>query len=230
MKTNKLLIPFAVAALAIASLSASANTITIDTPSGSTLGGLPISAEAVFTTSANDLKITLRNFQNDPTSVIQSISGLSFALTSGQTSGSLLSSSGMERTIAANGTYVNGATVAAGWSLTGLKLNDLGAAGPTHTLIGGPNGSNIYGNGNGSIDGNGAHNPFLAGDVTFDLFIQGVNVDSSIKDVLFFFGTENGTSVGSGPPTRNVPDGGMTLMLLGAGLSGLGLVRKTVKK
>src|SRR6266852_1034225 len=77
---------------------------------GTTVGGQPVSATATFTTSANDIQISLTNLQNNPTSVIQNLSDLAFTLSTGQTSGSLLSSSALERSVNSNGTFSNGST------------------------------------------------------------------------------------------------------------------------
>jgi len=188
-----------VMALAIASL-AGATTITYSTPTGSTQGGLPVSATATFTTGTNSLEITLTNLETNPTGVIQNLSDLAFVLSTGQTSGTLTSSSGLERTVAANGTFTDGSTVATGWQLetsgAGLRLHVLGTpTAPSHTIIGGPDGSNVYSNGNGSIVGNGPHNPFLAGTVTFDLTILGVTADSFVTSATFSFGTTEGNNV-----------------------------------
>jgi hypothetical protein len=224
------LITAAIGMMVATILSASANTITVGTPSGSTLAGFPVNSEAIFTTGPGSLSITLKNLQSDPTSVIQNLSGLSFALTTGQTSGSLIGSSGMERSVANNGTFTDGATVSTGWGLSsGFTLNVLGTAiGPAHTLIGGPNNSNIYGSANGSIAGNGPHNPFLAGSITFNLSIAGVTADSSLTDVIFRFGTTAGNDVPGTPRTPpTVPDAGSTMMLLGMACASVeGLRRK----
>lgn len=208
-------------------VSASANTITVDTGAVS-LGGSTVSGEAVFTTGAGVLNITLRNLEADPTSVGQCISGLSFVLSSGQTSGTLASSSGKERTIASNGTFTDGSTVATGWALNNLFLNLLGTGtAPEHTIVGGPGTGNLY-HGNSSIVGNGPHNPFLAGDVTFTIDITGLTANSTIIGTMFQFGTSPGSDVTTGrvPP---VPDGGMTLALLGTSLCGLGLFARRRK-
>jgi hypothetical protein len=52
-----------------------------------------------------------------------------------------------------------------------------------------------------------------------------VNPDSSITDIVFSFGTTAGDNVPVNPP-RGVPDGGTTVLMLGAALSGLGLIRR----
>ena len=179
---------------------AGASSITFDTPSGSTVGGLPVSATATFVTGTDSLTITLTNLQANPTSAVQNLSDLAFVLSTGQTSGSLTSSSGLERNVAANGTFSDGAVVSTGWALetsgTGLRLHVLGTAiGPAHTIIGGPNGSNVYSNANGSIANNGPHNPFLAGTATFELTIVGLTADSSVTAATFSFGTTEGSNV-----------------------------------
>ncbi len=204
--------------------TASAATITLETFTGATLDGLPVDAEAVFVTAPGTLTITLRNLQDNPKSVIQCISGLSFTL-GRELPGTptLWSSSGLERFVNADRTYSDGSTLdGVGWLLSGssLYLNDLaaGAAGPTHTLIGGPDGSGIYSEAGGSILGNKPHIPFLAGDVTFVLNIPGLTSDDTVKDALFQFGT-------SGSTVR-APDGGSSLFLLGMALSGVGLLRR----
>jgi hypothetical protein len=197
----------AVLVLLLASV-AGAVSVTFDTPSGSTVGGQPVSASATFVTGVDSLTITLTNLQDNPTSIIQNLSDLSFVLSGGQTSGSLTSSSGLERNVAADGTFTDGATVATGWELetfgSGLRLHVLGTAiGPAHTLIGGPDGSNVYSNANGSIAGNDPHNPFLAGTVTFDLAVLGLTGDSTITSAIFSFGTAEGNDV---PGTPRVPE------------------------
>ena len=76
---------------------ASAAIIMLGTAPGATAGGKPISAIATFTTSANQVSILLRNLQPDPDSVVQCLSGLQFTVSTGQNSGTLASSSGIER-------------------------------------------------------------------------------------------------------------------------------------
>src|SRR5262245_2667169 len=167
---------YAVAALASIALRwvtapVQAGTITYVTPSGSSTGGGPVSAEAVFTTSANTLSITLTDLQANPTDVAQLLSDLSFTIGNGGsfTGSSLTSGTGQEITVAGDGTFTLGGTVAAGWvysnanSTSGLLdvLAGPGHAGPAHLLIGPPGPGGTYGNANGSIAGNGPHNPFL---------------------------------------------------------------------
>src|SRR5436190_6466858 len=83
--------------------------IAFETPNGAQTGGQPVDAQVSFTTSANTVQIVLQNEQADPKSATQCLSGLEFHLSTGQTSGTLSSSSGIDRSIMGNGSYSDGA-------------------------------------------------------------------------------------------------------------------------
>jgi hypothetical protein len=224
-------LPFTISAIATVGLmtcGAHANVINVVTPSGATDSDHePVSASARFTTGAGFLTITLSDLLPNPTSVGQLLSDISFSLTTGQTSGTLGASSGLEITVASDKTFTLGPSVSTGWGLTtssGLfTLSALGTAtSPSHLIIGGPGAGLLYTSANGSIAGNGPHNPFLAGVANFTLNIPGVTASTSVTGVNFSFGTEAGDNV----PGVQVPDTGTTVVLLGAALSGLGLFRR----
>ena len=217
---------------ALLTSSASANVITVSTATGAMeSGGNAVNASAVFTTSADMLTITLSDLLNNPLTVAQGLSDVSFSLTTGQTAGTLSSSSGLERTIASNGTFTDGSSVSTGWALTSsssglFELSVLGTkTAPSHVIIGGPDSGGVYSLANNSIAGNKPHNAFLADSASFTLSIPGVTSSSGISDVSFSFGTTAGNNV-IGTPNVSVPDGGTTALLLGAAFAGLGLVRR----
>lgn len=188
-------------------------------PDGATeASGLPVSACADFTFGDGTIQIKLWNTTEDPTSVAQNISDFRFDLNVEFGEFGLDSSSGVPRTVAANGSYTDGSAVDTGWELTldgtGLKLNVLGTTiGPAHTIIGLPANS-TYESANSSIAGNGPHNPFLFGTednpVVFNLSVAGVDANTLPSNIVFSFGTTPGNDVA-------VPLPGAVL-LLGAGL------------
>ncbi|RPI16937.1 MAG: PEP-CTERM sorting domain-containing protein [Acidobacteriales bacterium] len=230
----------------LAALSAAqASVITFTTPAGSTAGGEPVNASATFTTSAGSLLITLTNLQADPTSVAQNLSDLAFTLSTGQTSGTLISSSVFAlRTIAGSGgTFIDaGAGSSTGWALeTGTTNGGLSTAGfrlcdlcdaaantPAYTIIGPPNGSNLYASANSSIAGNGPHNPFIGQSATFTLAIPGITSTTTVTNAIFSFGTSEGNNVPGGGPPQEIPEPG-TAALLGGGLIALAWVLRRRK-
>jgi hypothetical protein len=134
----------------------------------------------------------------------------------------------LERTInSASSPFVDGSTVATGWVLSApgssLELDVLagpGHAGPAHTLIGKPDPSNPteYTNANGSIAGNGSHNPFLANTITFTINFPGVTAASTISNVILQFGTTDGSNQVPGTPVSSVPEPA-SLVMAGFGLA-----------
>jgi hypothetical protein len=181
-----------------------AGTITYTLPSVAInpVSGQPVSETATFTTSTDQIVVIVNNPLVNPTDVSENLSDLFFTISSGQNSGTINQalSSGTSRTVAADGTFTDAGTVSpTHWALqtsgSHLLLNDLTGGQPKQTIIGSPNGSDIYSNANGSIAGNGPHNPFLFGPVTFTLSVPGVTDASTITAATFSFGTVAGENV-----------------------------------
>jgi len=208
--------------------AARAGSITYATPLGSSTPGGAVDAEAVFTTSAGALTITLTDLQANPTNVGQLLSDLSFTAsgTDALNGASLASSQGQEIAVNKGGTFSTGATVPTGWipTLSGnsgnLDVLGGGGAGPEHLIIGPPDHSGLYSNANGSIAGNGAHDPFLNQSATFTITGPNITADTSITGASFSFGTTEGaagyTVTGSAVPEP----GSLVLALIGAGVVG----------
>ncbi|MFA6133675.1 MAG: PEP-CTERM sorting domain-containing protein [Phycisphaerae bacterium] len=182
---------------------APAGMIQYATPTGATSSDLPVSATASFTTGTDMLTVVLSNLSADPRSVGQNLSGLSFALSTGQSAGVLLSSSATERTVFSGGSYSDtSGDVSTGWELKTagslLQLTLLGTPeAPDHTILGPADPiSGYYDNANSSIaKNNGPHNPFINQSATFVLSIPGLTDSSSVTGVVFSFNTAAGYDV-----------------------------------
>jgi hypothetical protein len=224
----------ALAALAVGSVvtPVRAGTITYVTPAGSTIPAGAVDASATFTTSANTLTITLTDLLANPKDVGQLLSDLLFTTNGGSLTGSTqTAASSSEVTVAGNGSFTGPTPISGvatvGWpyavnSATSGTLDVLaaGGAGPAHLIIGPPGGGGTYSAANGSIAGNGPHNPFLFESATFTITGSGITADTTITSATFSFGTTAGVTVPGVPGFVPEPSS-LVLALCGLGVVGL---------
>src|SRR5580704_6763664 len=112
LTTKRFLIPFLLAAGAWNCAGQNCNTVY-----GSTVDGLPVGANANFTVGDGFISVSLSNTQSDPKSSAQLLNGISFTLSSGQTSGSLGPNSANLRRVQGGGRFVDYGPTATGWGL-----------------------------------------------------------------------------------------------------------------
>ena len=181
---------------------AQGTTIQYSTSPGDNISGEAVHALATFTTSNNTIDVVLQNLQADPTSPKSIIYDVFFTVSTGQNSGSITSTTGIERTVNGGGMFTDTGTVnVIDWGLftsgSQLHLDRLSAGGqPAHGVIGPPNSSSgKYDAANGSIAGNGPHNPFWAGSADFVLSVPGVTASSTITAATFSFNTTAGNNI-----------------------------------
>jgi hypothetical protein len=232
-----------VLALLTFSAVAGAATISFATPGGALdTAGDPVSASGTITTNANGtVSVTLTNTFVNLKDAGQLLTDLFFTLgapptttlstTTTPTSGSLINIDG-------NGVATASGDALATWGLTSsgavIHLDSL-AGGATQSIIGPGGAGGVYTNGNGSIDGNSGHNPFLTGDVTFNFAVGGVTAATTISSPVFSFGTTAGDNVGGcivgatvcTAPTVPEP---ISSALVGTGLVGLFFLRRRVAR
>jgi hypothetical protein len=182
-----------VLALALAGrASAGPEVFTITDPSN----GATATADLTF--GSNTLTLVLTDTSVNPRDVGYNLSAFYFVLAGG-TGGTLNSSTAPGlRTVASGGSFSDSALTSVGWVYSNASnkytldvLTGSGHLGPAHTIIGSPAaGDSKYDAANGSIAGNGPHNPFLADSATFIIkFMSGINANSLASQAWFQFGT-----------------------------------------
>jgi hypothetical protein len=221
---------------------ASGTTITFVTPSGSATSDGSVNATAVFAVSPGVLTVTLSDLLNNPTSVGQLSSNLAFSLSSSLSASASLTSSAQERTVNGDHSFTEGGTVSTGWALQAFGSSGLilcvicpnnGTPAPTtnpppsHLIIG----AGAYTNANGSIAGNGPHNPFLDETATFTIHDSTITSAMVVNNVVFGFGTQFGSTVNGqlSAGASAVPES-RTMLMIGTGLVLLGALKKRLAK
>jgi hypothetical protein len=189
--------------------------------------GHPVSGTADFTLGAGTATIVLTNTTTTTHDAGELFTGIKFSL--GGLSLGLSSKTGIERTVADNGTFTDtGSAQNLTWSLTakgsGVFQLDF-SPDATDAILGPPSGGN-YSGANSSIDGNNGHNPFVGEKATFVITNASITANTSINVSNFLFDTgpdpANGTiTVGNPPPLTPEPST-LVLMVLGAAIAAFG--------
>lgn len=173
--------------------------------SGTSSDGHVVAGEALFTPSAGTVTVKLTNTTGTTLDAGELFTGLDFSL--GGLTPSLTSKLGIERTVTGSGSFSDtGAAQNLSWSLASLgsgnyQLNFNPDA--KDAIIGPPSGGN-YAGANGSIKGNGGHNPFAAETATFVLDAPGATANTSATVTTFRYGTS--LDPASGTTIINVPE------------------------
>lgn len=203
-----------VAAAVLHATSASAALLAF---TGNSSDGHPVAGSAEFTLNdaANTVTVKLTNTTATTLDAGELFTGLDFSI--GGLSASMTSDTGIERTVASNGTFSDtGSAQDLSWSLVSLgsgnyQLNFNPDA--KDAILGPPSGGD-YSGANGSIKGNAGHNPFAALMAVFELSVPQLAANTPVEVTTFRYGTELDPATG----TINPEPAAWLLLLVGAAL------------
>jgi hypothetical protein len=190
------------------------------TPNGAANSG-PVNAQADITLSANTITIVLTDYEQNPGNDTQLISGIKMNV-SGAT--------GVGVTTVNSGKVSNGA----GTTGTAIDLNIYGNGTPIEQIIGPDSKGNfdptlggLYDNANNSIIKN--HQPDVLGTATFIIHDPGITTASTISNIVFEFGTAQGSNMIAGT-AKPIPEPASLLMVaLGGGVTAGYLARRRLR-
>jgi hypothetical protein len=243
----------ALLAIGVCPVPVQANTILFATGSIN-LAGQPVNATARFDVNAiaDTITISMVNLQNNPISVGQLISGVSFTLShlaSTSPTATIVTERATEIEIDRMGRVTEvDARMDTDWKVLPVATNryDLcqvcnGSGDPDNLLIGGPASNGKYASANGSIAGNSSHNPFfLASGATYTtgalagvdstpywtIRMSGVQPITSVGNVTFRFGTTYGALTAPGENLTATPEPGTWVTMGGACMTLFAIWRK----
>ena len=224
MKTKFFGLLAGISIYAFAAQPAAALSFTFFTPAGSTCGGEACAAEAVITTGAGSISVTLTDLLT-PAQVMsagQALSDLQFTLGNAPGTQGTLTAAGQLANIGAGGAVTNVGGTPVRWigqgppppggmgtfTVTGntILMEAIGGGQPSQMIL--PSGGSFT-NANASITG-GQFNPFVVGPASFTLAFSGVTAATTVTAATFSFGTG---------PDFFIP--GVPGPIVGAGLPGL---------
>ena len=222
----------AIGLLAVAPLGAS--TYLFATGPVQLAGGL-VNAQAQYEIDdlADTIAISIVNLQPNPVSVGQLVSGISFTLShfAGAASNAAITGERATRIeIDRMGRVVEiGPTLDTDWKIlpAGADTLDLctickSTGDPDELVIGAPAAGGRYTAANGSIAGNGPHNPFLMGPI-WTVHLSGIQPATLVATTIFRFGTTYGDLTAAG--YESIPEPGTVGMIV-AGAGALWIARR----
>jgi hypothetical protein len=181
---------------------------------GTSIDGHAVSGTANITVGAGTATIVLTNTTTTTHDAGELLTGIDLSL--GGATLSLATKTGIERTVAGNGSFTDtGSAQNITWSLNSQGSGNYQldfSPDATDAILGPPSGGD-YAGANNSIDGNPGHNPFVALTATYTLTGGALTANTPITVTHFLYGT--GPDPATGTITPSPEPSTLVLMCLG---------------